>query len=110
MTADDSDTHVRVAVRESPEWQRRVIYRLTRDCVSIESVTVEQQTDGSSAWSRPPADAHVEELAGDDDRVTVDRDDVVVHLGDVPAGEYDIEVVASARGQSVTISETVAVE
>ena len=108
MTAD-SDTHVRVAVRESPEWQRRVVYRLTRDCVSIESVAVEQQTDASSACARPPADPHVEELAGDD-RVTVDRDDVVVHLGDVPAGEYDIEVVASARGQSVTVSETVAVE
>ena len=108
MTAD-SDTHVRVAVRESPEWQRRVIYRLTRDCVSIESVAVEQPTDGSNAWSRPPADPHVEELA-DDDRVTVDRDDVVVHLGDVPAGEYEIEIVASARGQTVAVSETVAVE
>ena len=109
MPADDSVTRARVAMRESPEWQRRVIYRLTRDCVSIESVAVEQTTDGSNAWSRPPADPHVEDLAGDDDRVTVNRDDVVVHLGDVPAGEYEIEVVASARGQTVAVSETVAV-
>jgi len=101
-------TIVSVPVRETDEWQARAMYRLTRDCVSVGSVEVAQQTDRATVWSRQPDDPHHEMLAGDSDRVSVTQDSVVVRLGEeLPSGRYEITTTVSAKDISVSTSETV---
>lgn len=101
-------TTVCVPVRETDEWRKRVIYCLTRDCVTVDSVEVEQQTDRATVWSRQPENPYHERLAGDSDRVTVTQDSVVVHLSEaMPSGRYEITTTVSAGDISVTASETV---
>lgn len=103
-------TTVSVPVRETDGWQARVMYRLTRDCVTVDSVEVEQQTDRATVWSRQPDDPHHEMLSGDSDRVSVTQDSVVVQLTEeMPSGRYEITTTVTARGVSVTTRETVQV-
>jgi len=101
-------TTVSVPVRETDEWQARAMYRLTRDCVSVDSVEVEQQTDRVTVWSRQPDDPHHEMLSGDSNCVSVTQDSVVVRLGEeLPRGRYQVTTTVSAGGIPVTVSETV---
>jgi hypothetical protein len=101
-------TIVSVPVRETDEWQARAMYRLTRDCVSVDSVEIEQQTDRATVWGRQPDDPHHERLTGDNDRVSVTQDSVVVRLGeDLPRGRYQVTTTVSARDVSVSTRETV---
>ena len=103
------ETVVEIPVRETDEWQRRVMYRLTRDNVSVDEVYIEQETEQSTAWPTEPSNPYSCRLSGDSGRVTVDQDSVFVSFPERPQepGEYSVTVTLSAKSVTASFTETV---